>query len=246
METEKLQVNFEPGMTKAELVLREGTAAKELEPKAPVKTNIVGTIGTVAEYLKKRVDTGQFTQELSHLVVNREDISIKLVINENDEYTRGVVMGKLQIHPKFIEFGINNNKVWSPTELGMFFKMNRAFFEDKTENMKLVTTLMNFTATVNNTIERAVKENGNRTDNFAQVVNSNLPESFRLKIPIFKGMPAEDLEVETFAQISGREVAFVLLSPSANQTLEDLRDNAIDAQLDTIKEIAPNIAIIEE
>lgn len=246
MEAEKLQVNFAPGMTKAELVLREGTAVKELELKAPVKTSISGTIGTVVEYLKKRVNTGQFTQELSHLIVNREDVSIKLVFNENNEYTRGVVVGKLQIHPKFVEFGINNNKVWSPTELGMFFKMNRAFFADKTENMKLVTTLMNFTATVNNTIERSVKENGNRTDNFAQVVNSNLPESFRLRIPIFKGMQAEDLEVETFAQINGREVAFILLSPGANQTLEDLRDSAIDVQLEAIKEIAPNIAIIEE
>lgn len=246
METEKLQINLGQNVTKAEVIFREGAAVKELEPKAPLKTNISGTIGTVSEYLRKRVKTGQFTEERSQLIVNREDITIKLIINEDDAYNTGEVKGKLQIHPKFEEFGINSGKIWTPTELGLFFKMNRAFFVDRAENMKLVTTLMNFTASVNNTIERSVKENGNRTDNFAQVVNSNLPESFRLRIPIFKGMPSEDLEVETFAQINGREVNFLLLSPGANQTTEDLRDNVIDDQLAAIREIAPQIVIIEE
>ena len=104
---------------------------------------------------------------------------------------------------------------------------------------------MNFTATVNNSIERAVKENGNRTDNFAQVVNSNLPESFKVEMPIFKGMQPETIEVETFAQVDGREVSFILLSPGAQATLEDLRNKVVDEQLEQIKEIAPEIAIIE-
>ena len=104
---------------------------------------------------------------------------------------------------------------------------------------------MNFTATVNNTLERSVKENGDRKDNFTQVVNSNLPESFTLAMPIFKGMQSETLEVETFAQISGREVSFLLLSPGANQALEDIRNKVIDEQIVAIKEVAPNIALIE-
>ena len=52
-------------------------------------------------------------------------------------------------------------------------------------------------------------------------------------------------KVEAFAQVNGREVAFVLLSPGAQVTLEDLRDKVIDEQLEQIKEIAPEIAIIE-
>jgi hypothetical protein len=245
METEKLQIVLNEGVTKAEVVLREGAAIKELELKAPVKTKLSGVIGSPAEYLKKRVATGQFTQERSHLIVNREDIKLSLVINEDDEYNRGQVDGTLEFHPKFIEFGINTGKAWTPIELGLFFKMNRAFFPDKSTNMKLVTDLMNFSATVNNKIERSVKENGDKGDVFVQTVNSNLPDKFTLIIPIFKGMSSETLEVETFAKINGREVAFALLSPGANQTLEEIRDKAIDNQLEQIKEIAPNIAIIE-
>ena len=245
MENEKLQINLGEGVTKAEVILREGQAVKELEPKAPIKTNLSGVIGAPVEYLIKRVKTGQFTQERSHLIVDREDIKLTLVINEDDEYNRGQVDGTLEFHPKFTEFGINTGKVWTPTELGLFFKMNRSFFPDKSINMSLVTDLMNFSATVNSKIERSVKESGDRTDNFAQVVNSNLPASFTLDIPIFKGMDSETLEVETFAKVSGREVAFTLLSPGANQTLEEIRDKAIDDQLEQVKSIAPNIAIIE-
>lgn len=131
MENEKLQVNFAPGATKCELVIREGAAVRELEPKAPIKTSLSGVIGAPLEYLTKRVETGQFTQERTHIIVNREKIKLSLVINEDDEYQRGQVDGVLAFHPKFIEFGINTGKVWTPTDLGMFFKMNRAFTRSK-------------------------------------------------------------------------------------------------------------------
>ena len=112
--------------------------------------------------------------------------------------------------------------------------------------MKLVTDLMNFKASVDNKIERSLKESGDRTDNFAQMVNSNLPKAFTLVIPVFKGMPPEIIEVETFAHINGREVSFVLLSPGAQQIVEELRSTVIDEQLSKIREIAPGIVIIEQ
>lgn len=62
MDNEKLQINFAPGQTTAQVIIREGEATKQLDPKAPVKTEIVGTIGTIREYLKKRVSAGQFMQ----------------------------------------------------------------------------------------------------------------------------------------------------------------------------------------
>ncbi len=233
--------NIAPGMN--EVIIREGAAPKVLDPKAPVKMNVNGTINAPFEYLTKRIDC--INQKECHIIVNREKITIELVVNESDEYTRGTIAGTLQYHPKFEEFGINTGKVWSPFDFAMFCKMNRAFFADKNVNMSLVSACKNFTAKVNNQIERAAQENGNRTDNFAQVVNSNLPEQFTLSIPIFKGGKKEDLVVETFAKIDGRNVAFVLLSPGAEETLEDLRDKAIDEQLNAIKAIAPDIAIFE-
>lgn len=247
MKNEKLELNFAEGISKAEIVIREVEKVNELDVKAPLKLNIKGVISSVAEFLSKRKDQeDQINEKRCHILVNREKISIELIYNENDEYQTGSIKGTLEEHPKYKEFGINSGKVWTPTELGMFFKMNRSFFPDKSENMKLVSELMNFTAKVNNSIEKSARENGDRTDHFAQTVNSNLPASFTLTIPIFKGTQAESLEVETFAQVNGREIAFVLLSPAANQTMEDIRDKVIDEQLKKISDNCPNIAVIEQ
>ncbi len=246
MDTEKMQFNFAAGQERAEVIIREGQAPALLPPKAPIQTAITGTIGTVLEFLQKRVDSGQFDQKECHICVDRENVQMTLTINEADPYTKGTVVSKLQLNPQFTKFGINNgSKVWTPAELGLFFKMNRTFFSDRAENMRIVTCLMNFNGTINSTINREQKMNGSHTDNFAQVVNSNLPETFKLQIPIFKGLPAENLEVETFAQIDGRDVHFVLLSPGAQATLEDIRDKVLDEELMEIREIAPDIAIFE-
>lgn len=246
MRNEKMQVNFSQGVTKAELLIREVKDANELPVKEPVKVAINGTIGAPLEFLTRRMDQqDQVNQKRCHILVNRDKISLSLVINENDFYNTGTVTGKLEFNPKFIEFGINTGKVWTPTELGLFIKMNRSFFTDKAVNMKLVSELMNFTATVNNSIQRSASENGNRTDNFEQVVNSNLPKSFELKIPIFKGKESELVEVETFANINGRDVAFILMSPGAMTVQEDIRDSVLDDQIKSIRAICPDIAIIE-
>jgi len=247
MQNEKLQINLTEGIPKAEVILREVHEVNELPVKKPVVIELAGTIGSPFEFLSKRYDQpNQINQKRCHVIVNRSDISINLIINENDAYNRGTVSGKLEFNPKFIEFGINTGKEWTPTQLGLFFKMNRAFFTSKDENMKLVTELLNFTATVNNTMQQSANERGDRTDQFSQVVNSNLPKSFNLVIPVFKGSKPETIEVETFAQVDGRDVSFMLISPGAQAVMEELRDNVIDKEIEKIKSLCPDIAIIEQ
>jgi hypothetical protein len=105
---------------------------------------------------------------------------------------------------------------------------------------------MNFKATVNQEFDREQKQNGSYKENFGQIVNSNMPDTFKLVMPIFKGMPAEELDVETMASIDGRDVTVMLISPGAEATLEGIRDAVIDKELESIRAIAPDIAIIEE
>ena len=245
MNSEKLQVNLAPGVDKVELTIREGAAPEKLGELPPVKIEIYGTIGAVVEYLGKRVATGEFEQKDCHILVDREHIQIALITNETDAYKKRYISGKLEEYPQFKAFGINTAREWTPSELGLYFKMNRVFFKDKNTNMQMVSQLMNYTAEINSKVERAVKECGSMIDNFSQIVNSNLPKSFTLEIPLFKGMAPEVIEIETFARINGREVKFVLMSPGALMILEDIRNKVIDEQLSLIREIAPEIAIIE-
>ena len=246
-ENKKVVLNMPEGASSAEVIIREGSAPKVLDPKAPVKTNLSGVIGSPVEYLTQRSkEADQFNEKRAHVIVDREKVTVTLIFNEADEYTRGQVEGKLSFHPKFVEFGINSGKGWEPNKLGEFFKMNRAFFPDREKNMQLVTLLKGFEAKIESSIERERKENGSVKDNYSKVVQSNLPDVFTVRLPIFKGMPAEDLEVEIYASVDGRDVTLSLVSPGACQLLEDMRDKVIDEQVAAIRELCPGIVIIEK
>ena len=247
MDNEKLQVVFPEGSNRAELVILEGKShISELDVLAPIKTGLSGVIGSPYEYLLRRKYSAQFEINRCVLIVDRENVSILLVVNDNDQYLKGEVLGQLTKHPKFIEFGINSGKNWDVNELGQFLKMNRVFFPDKSANMTLVAQLKNFVADINIKAEREKSENGSFKDNYSGLVSTNLPGAFMVNLPIFKGVPAEQLEVEFFCSVSGRSIELQLFSPGAVSLLEEIRDKVIDEQIALFRELAPDIAIIEK
>lgn len=241
---EKIKVVLPQGVN--EIIVREGKAPELLPNLRPIQVDIKGIMGSVTEFLDKRRDQEeQINPKRCHVQVDRERKVVMLFIAENDPYLSGGVSGKMELHPMYVKFGINSDKKWEPNQLGQFFKMNRAFFPDKSKNMALVTELKNFIAKVNSTVEKQKAENGSFADNYSGVVSSNLPETFSLQMPIYKGTPAEIFEVEFYATVDGRSVTLQLFSPSASQLEEEMRDKVIDAELDKIKALCPEIAIIE-
>lgn len=225
-----------------EVVIREGKAPVALDPKEPVRVTINGTIDALYRWIEKRVEL--IDQKTSNIIVNRDRMAMSLSINETDYY-QTKISGALQESKEMVEFGINTDKKWEPIKLSQFFKMHRAFFKDKSENMILVSTLKNFKAKVNQDIERSKEENGNKVDNYSQVVDSNLPKSFKLNIPLFKGFACEEIEVEIYADVDGRDVSLSLVSAGANETIEEYKNKVIDDQLNAIREIAPDLVIVE-
>lgn len=228
--------------TPIEVVLREGKAPVALDQKEPKKVSIAGTIDAPSKWLEKRVEL--IDQQKTHIVVNRDKMGIAMTIDETNYY-QTEIGGILQPSKEMQEFGINAEKRWDPIKLSQFFKMHRAFFKDKSQNMTLVSTLKNFKAKVNQDIERSREENGSRTDNYSQVVDSNLPSSFKLNIPLFKGFSCEEIEVEIYADVDGREVSLSLVSAGANEAIEEYKNKVIDEQLEYIRGIAPGIVIVE-
>ena len=135
MENEKMQVNFAPGVTEATLRVIELHEENELPVLEPDKVELTGTIGSVYEFLLKRIsEKEQINQKRCYILVDREKMTLKLVTNETDSRNKATVRGELKYYPKFLEFGINTSKTWEPVQLSKFFKMNRAFFKDATGN----------------------------------------------------------------------------------------------------------------
>ena len=225
-----------------EVVLREGKAPVALDPKEPEILSITGTIDAPFRWLEKRVEL--INQKSANIIVNRDNMGLALTIDETNYY-QTEISGILQASKEMQGFGINTEKKWEPIKLSQFFKMHRAFFKDKSENMMLVSTLKNFKAKVNQDIERSKEENGSKVDNYSQVVDSNLPKSFKLNIPLFKGFSCEEIEVEIYADVDGRDVSLSLVSAGANEAIEEYKNKVIDEQLKHIRLIAPDIVIIE-
>lgn len=225
-----------------EVVLREGEAPVALDPKEPERVVISGTIDAPFRWLEKRVEL--INQKATNIIVNRDKMGLALTIDETNYY-QTEINGILQASKEMVEFGINTEKKWDPIKLSKFIKMHRAFFTDKSQNMMLVSTLKNFKAKVNQDIERSKEENGSKVDNYSQVVDSNLPKSFKLNIPLFKGFACEEIEVEIYADVDGRDVSLSLVSAGANEAIEEYKNKVIDEQLDAIRQIAPDIVIIE-
>lgn len=247
MQNEKMQINLDKDCQKAEVVIREVDKVNELPVLEPEKVNISGTITSIFSFLEKRWECeGQINHEHTHIIIDRDNLSMTLVANETDARNKMVIVGKLQLSRQFMEFHINDGYAWEPLVLSQFIKMNRAYFSNRNENMKLVSVFKNFKAKVNTDYERDRKENGSFTDNYSQIVDSNMPDRFSVVLPVFKGTEAQSVEVETYATIDGHDVTVQLVSPGAQEVVDRTLDAIIDEQIAAIREIAPEIPFIEK
>ncbi len=124
-----MQVNFAPGQTFAELVIREvcNENPYKLPIKEPLNLQVNGVITCIYAFLEKRWGTEQIDKEHTHILVNREDLVVTLVTNENDERTTQTIVGSIQLSRQFTEFHINDGKLWKPVQLGDFFRLNRSY-----------------------------------------------------------------------------------------------------------------------
>lgn len=220
------------------LTVYEGTAPVVRDPKI---IDITGNIDSPFNWLEKKVE--EITEIQCHIIVAREDLRIELRMNDK-EYHGDTVTGKAEYHPAFKKFAINTQEYRTTHEMASIFKMNRSYFENKSTAMALVSELQNFRAKVSTEIEKLDDKRGNKRDLQDQVVNSNIPSGFNLHIPIFKGEAKRTFEVEIF--IKADDLTCCLISPQANDMVEDFRDEIIDRELDRIKELCPGIAILEK
>ena len=243
-------VNIEhyTGEKPVEVIIRKGEAAKAANPlptKEPLKTKISGVISTPFDWLEKRVDT--IDQKHANILVDRENMSITLTVNEDDDYKKGTVTGKVELTDIFKKTKINNpTDGWVPDRLGQFLRLNRGIANvERNEWSKLVSALKSFKATVQSNIEKTRDSSGSRSDIFQMTVQSELPKSFQVNIPIFRGTPKTVIEVEFDHYVVDGDCVLQLVSPGANEAVESYRDKCIDDVLDQIRKIAPDIAIME-
>jgi len=235
------KINIQAGEGHTDLIIREGEAIPLKEPKI---LKLMGILSCVLAFLKQRV--ALINQKAAHILVNRDknSMSITLKLDETDFYG-GEVCGKIILAEDFVEFGINKGKKYSLRDLSDFIKMHRYCFSESSVAMKLVTDLRNFKGKVEKELEKMSDQRGNQKTLMAQVVDSNIPESFTLKMPIFKGCEPATFNVETNIIVRDAEMECTLESVEANDIVNKFKEEAINLELKMISEVAPDIVQIE-
>ena len=245
---ENVNINHE----KAELRVVEVQGLAE-KPQQQVKIN--GNIDSVLCFLEKRYignanTCGEETENTvlpldSHVLINRDKKSIALVFNETDAYAIGNVSGELVIHKDFEKWKINTGEAWSHQQLAEFCKMNRSLFPDTSIAMTLFKELKDIKVKTDKEYERSTDNRGSERFLIAQkVISSNIPDKFRLNVPIFKGQAKQEFEVEVYVDASSYQVS--LISPQANDIVQEVLDSIIDEQKKSIQELCPDLVIIEQ
>ena len=233
---EKLtEMNIEDGK---DIVIRFGDALPLQEPKY---VSIHGTIDAPARWVEKRKD--DIVSADAHILVDRDRMTITLNTDENSAYMDQIV-GTLTLSTEMQEFGINTGEYMSCFDMADRIKQLRSYFETQQDAMKLVTELRNFKAKIDKELEVSDDKRGNQKILRAQTVESNLPKSFNVNMPIFKGTEKRTFEVEV--EINPNDLSCTLVSPDAHDIVVQERDSQIDAVLAQIAEAAPNIVIIEQ
>lgn len=225
------------GAGRHEIVHREGVTEK------PERDIIIsGTISSPSVYLKKRVKTINCSD--SFIEVDREKMKITLFIEATNPYRKHEISGSLLHHPDFLKWGINCGTEWNNDKLAEFIKMNRSNFESKTTAMSLSLELKEFKMNVEKELEAMNDNRGNvKAVAVQKVKETNIPESFTLKVPVFKAQQPETINVELY--INASTFGITLVSPDANDIINDVRDRIIDAEKEKLSALSEAIPIIE-
>lgn len=256
------------GETPIEIIYREDMAAKHLDPipvRLPQPFKIEGIITSPYEWLSKHIN--EVDQKNCRICVSRDDAKIALIINDLDchngfsveELESGCETNSLKMLPQSYVYGgiaytkeferlhINDDAFWAPQKLAKFLRLNRHIFADVEEGMALVSLLKNVKAKITGEYEKTKETHGSisRTEFFQQQVEHNLPKNFSIFLSIFKGGAKEKYEIDIDADIIDGEIMVQLLSPAINSANESARDTLIDAELNRLSALAPDIAIIE-
>lgn len=212
-----------------QLTVLEGTAAVQHNPQ-PV--NIDGTITAPSIFVEKR----DVEPKMAHCLVSVTDGKMVLVVNEQSVVDKFTITGLIEIGKKFKKIGINADVSYTPEKLAHKFRMLRSLFLNHSEHLRITSELRNMNAKVNQKIEASKDDRANMSLSFAQSVESSMPESFRLKLPLIEGEEPTEVEVNIILNANNGGITCTLESVEAEEFIDSAKEKLIKEEVDKIKD----------
>jgi hypothetical protein len=228
----KHQLNIYP--EEGEIIIRHGQAPEVFKAKPIV---IQGDIFAPGNWHEKNhhLETDECL-----VIVDRKARTIKYNSGPFEEF-RASVTGSLELNPMINEIGINTGQKFRPKELAKHLKKYKYFFVDKAAFTDLIKQLNNLNAKVNAVIEQTDDKRGNIRNLLDKQVESNLPSSFQLDLPLYSGCSKTRFFVEFYIDTSDREVYINLESSELYFLIDDVAESLLHEQ---IKRFSDSVTII--
>lgn len=190
---------------------------------------ITGTIEAPLEFISKKEVYDNV--EHNHVTYDVSEGYILLTIAEKVPNQCITIKGCIWDDSDLNKLAINTTKRYSAKELANVLKLYRSLFADRSENMKLVTALKHFQATVVKDLEDADDDRGNKMKMMEQRVEMSIPLKFTLETPIIKGGAITKFEVDICADARDAGVSFWLESVELRELYRYWSKDLIDEQL---------------
>ena len=214
-----------------------------LTPDKPQKLLVKGDINSVVEFVSKRNnsnDLQKINPETSIIICDSDDMKIHLFTNPNDVFGTEVI-GKSEFSEEYKSFGINETKFFSREALVKLLRFSRRFFPNTDEHQKILTAYQSFTAQVSKNIEASSDNRGNRNLVQNKTFQTQLPDNFLLKIPIFKNGSLYSFIVEICMEESDTGVRFWFESVELAELLQSIKESIFTEQIKNIDSKIPVI-----
>ena len=222
-----------------ELTIREG---KALELREPQKISVSGDINSIGNFLMRRANVNeaaglQFVhKDRALVIVDKENMTIQLLVDPENFYGT-VVTGKLELSDELKKFSINKNKLFTREELVSLLKFSKIYFADPDQHFKVLTSYQAFKANAQIDMSASNDTRGNRSANYDKKVTTELPDSFVLNVPIFKGQEKRKFMVEICLEVTDGSSRFWFESVELHDIIEGEKDTIIGAQLEFCKDL---------
>jgi hypothetical protein len=222
-----------------QVTILEGTAPAQYN-NLPV--DILGNIDAPSRFIEGR--KADFQESRRHCKVSKTDGVITLILNEQSVVDKYIVQGKIEISKKFKSLGINNDKQgYSPEELANKLKLLRSLFVSNLEHSSICNILRDLKAKINADIEKANDRKGNVTENFKVALESNMPDSITLKIPLLEGEEPISISVNVILELDGGSMIKCFLeSIDASELIETQFEERVNQEIEKIKDF---VTVIE-
>lgn len=239
------------------LTIREG---KALELREPNVINITGDIDTVKNFVAKRYikdvpenvdevavpgkvyNLQEFYKNTAVVTFNKSKLTISLEVNPQDFYGPKV-SGSLMESDELAPWAINDAKTFNREELVKLIRFNKRFFADAVVHDKVLKAFESLSLTGNTQVEAASNSRGNQNTQFKKILNTdNVPTSFVLEMPLYKGQPKKKFMVDICIDSSESRVIFWFESVE----LKELQDSTVETIFNEQKELFGDFVIVNK